>query len=36
MLLAKAHQKVRQRQDRHHTTTLALLRANDGISHEDV
>jgi putative transposase len=36
-LLAKAHQKVRrQRQDFHHKTALALVRANDIIYHEDV
>jgi putative transposase len=36
-LLAKAHQTVRrQRQDFHHKTALALVRANDTISHEDV
>jgi putative transposase len=36
-LLAKAHQKVRrQRQDVHHTTALALVRANDTISHKDL
>jgi putative transposase len=35
-LLAKAHQKVRrQRQDFHHKTALALVRANDMIYHED-
>ncbi len=34
-LLAKAHQKVkRQRQDFHHGTALALVRANDVIYHE--
>ena len=34
-LLAKAHQKVRrQRQDFHHKTALALVRANDVIYHE--
>jgi putative transposase len=34
-LLAKAHQKVRrQRQDFHHKTALALVRANDTIYHE--
>jgi putative transposase len=37
ILLAKAHQKVkRQRQDFHHKTALALVRANDVIYHEDV
>ena len=37
MLLAKAHQKVRrQRQDFHHKTALALVRANDTIYHEDL
>jgi putative transposase len=36
-LLAKAHQKVRrQRQDFHHKTALALVRANDSIYHEDL
>ena len=36
-LLAKAHQKVRrQRQDFHHKTALALIRANDTIYHEDL
>jgi putative transposase len=36
-LLAKAHQKVkRQRQDFHHKTALALMRANDVIYHEDL
>ena len=36
-LLAKAHQTVRrQRQDFHHQTALALVRANDTIYHEDV
>jgi putative transposase len=36
-LLAKAHQNVRrQRVDFHHTTALALVRANDMISHEDL
>jgi putative transposase len=36
-LLAKAHQKVRrQRQDCHHKTSLALVRANDVIYHEDL
>jgi putative transposase len=36
-LLAKAHQKVhRQRQDFHHKTALALVRANDTIYHEDL
>ena len=36
-LLAKAHQTVRrQRQDFHHNTALALIRANDVIYHEDV
>jgi putative transposase len=36
-LLAKAHQKVRrQRQDFHHKTALALVRANDVIYHEDL
>ena len=36
-LLAKAHQKVRrQRQDFHHKTALALVRANDILYHEDV
>jgi putative transposase len=35
--LAKAHQKVRrQRQDFHHKTALALVRANDTIYHEDL
>jgi putative transposase len=35
--LAKAHQKVRrQRQDFHHKTALALVRANDVIYHEDL
>jgi putative transposase len=35
MLLAKAHQQVkRQRQDFHHKTALALVRANDVIYHE--
>jgi putative transposase len=34
-LLAKAHQKVaRQREDFHHKTALALVRANDTIHHE--
>jgi len=34
-LLAKAHQKVRrQRQDFHHKTALAQVRANDTIYHE--
>jgi putative transposase len=37
MSLAKAHQKVRrQRQDFHHKTALALVRANDAIYHEDL
>jgi putative transposase len=37
VLLAKAHQKVRrQRQDFHHKTALALLRANDTVYHEDL
>jgi putative transposase len=37
ILLAKAHQKVkRQRQDFHHKTALALVRANDVIYHEDL
>jgi putative transposase len=36
-LLAKAHQKVkRQRQDFHHKTALALVRANDVLYHEDL
>ncbi len=36
-LLAKAHQHVaRQRQDFHHKTALALVRANDVIYHEDL
>ena len=36
-LLAKAHQKVhRQRQDFHHKTALALVRANDTIYHENL
>jgi putative transposase len=36
-LLAKAHQRVRrQRQDFHHKTALALVRANDTIYHEDL
>jgi putative transposase len=36
-LLAKAHQAVRrQRQDFHHKTALALLRANDTIYHEEL
>ena len=36
-LLAKAHQTVRrQRQDFHHNTALALIRANDVIYHEDL
>jgi putative transposase len=36
-LLAKAHQTVRrQRQDFHHKTALALVRANDVIYHEDL
>jgi putative transposase len=36
-LLAKAHQTVRrQRQDFPHKTALALVRANDTVSHEDV
>jgi putative transposase len=36
-LLAKAHQKVkRQRQDFHHKTALALVRANDVTYHEDL
>jgi putative transposase len=35
--LAKAHQRVRrQRQDFHHTTALALVRAYDTIYHEDL
>jgi putative transposase len=35
--LAKAHQTVRrQRQDFHHKTALALVRANDTIYHEDL
>jgi putative transposase len=35
--LAKAHQQVRrQRQDVHHKTALALVRANDTIYHEDL
>jgi hypothetical protein len=35
-LLAKAHLKVkRQRQDFHHKTALALVRANDVLCHED-
>jgi putative transposase len=34
-LLAKAHQQVRRhRQDLHHKTALAVVRANDTISHE--
>jgi putative transposase len=37
VLLAKAHQTVRrQRQDFHHKTALALVRANDVIYHEDL
>jgi putative transposase len=37
ILLAKAHQKVhRQRQDFHHKTALALVRATDVIYHEDL
>ena len=37
ILLAKAHQQVRrQRQDFHHKTALALVRANDTIHHEDL
>ena len=36
-LLAKAHLKVkRQRQDFHHKTALAVVRANDTIYHEDL
>ncbi len=36
-LLARAHQTVRrQRQDFHHKTALALVRANDTIYHEDL
>jgi putative transposase len=36
-LLARAHQKVkRQRQDFHHKSALALVRANDVIYHEDL
>jgi putative transposase len=36
-LLAKAHQTVRrQRQDFHHKTALALVKANDTIYHEDL
>jgi putative transposase len=36
-LLAKAQRTVRrQRADCHHKTALALVRANDVISHEDV
>jgi putative transposase len=36
-LLAKAHQRVRrQRQDFHHKTALALMRANDTIFYEDL
>jgi putative transposase len=36
-LLAKAHQQVkRQRQDFHHKTALALVRANDTIYHENL
>ena len=36
-LLAKAHLQVRrQRQDFHHKTALALVRANDVIYHEDL
>jgi putative transposase len=36
-LLAKAHQQVRrQRQDFHHKTALALVRATDVIYHEDL
>ena len=36
-LLAKAHQTVRrQRQDFHHKTALALVRANDTIYHEEL
>jgi putative transposase len=37
VLLAKAHQKVRrQRQDFHHETALALVRAHDTIYHENL
>jgi putative transposase len=37
LLLAKAHQTVRrQRQDFHHKTALALVRANDTIYHENL
>jgi putative transposase len=37
VLLAKAHQTVRrQRQDFHHKTTLALVRENDTIYHENL
>jgi putative transposase len=36
-LLARTHQKVRRRrQDFHHKTALALVRANDTIYHEDL
>jgi putative transposase len=36
-LLARAHQKARrQRQDSHHKTALAIVRANDPISHENL
>jgi putative transposase len=36
-LLAKAHQTVRrQRQDVHHKTALALVRANDTVYHEEL
>ena len=36
-LLARAHQRVRrQRQDFHHKTALALVRANEVIYHEDL
>jgi putative transposase len=36
-LLARAHLKVRrQRQDLHHKTALALVRANDTVYHEDL
>jgi putative transposase len=35
-LLAKAHQQVRQRQDVHHKTALALVRRYDTIYHEDL
>jgi putative transposase len=36
-LLAQAHQQVRrQRQDLHHKTALAVVRANDTISYEDL